>query len=69
MKINKAAAKAQFKKDAAKFRRQAEGNDILAERARKRGDIPTAKSLEHVAEVCRKQAEMAENYKFPKWVK
>lgn len=36
MKINKAAARAQFKKDAAKFRRE---------------------------------ADMAENYKFPKWVK
>ena len=68
MKINKAAARAQFKKDAAKFRSQAEGNDILADRARKRGDLATAKSLEHVAEVARKQAEMAENYKFPKWV-
>ena len=68
MKIDKAAARAQFKKDAAKFRSQAESNELLAARARKKGDLPTARSLEHVAKVCRKQAEMAENYKFPKWV-
>lgn len=69
MKINKAAARADFKKQAAKFRREAEMQEKGAARFRKQGNPAAAKSCEDVAEVYRKQAEMAENYKFPKWVK
>ena len=68
MKINKAAARAQFKKDAAKFRREADMAEKGAARFREQGKPAAAKSFEDTAKVYRKQAEMAENYKFPKWV-
>ena len=68
MKINKAAARAQFKKDAAKFRREADAAEKGAARFREKGNASAAKSFEDVAKVRRQQAEMAENYKFPKWV-
>ena len=68
MKINKAAARTQFKKDAAKFRREADMQEKGAARFREQGKPAAAKSFEDTAKVYRKQAEMAENYKFPKWV-
>lgn len=68
MKINKAAARAQFKKDAAKFRREADMAEKGAARFRAKGNPAAAESFEHVAKTYRQQAEMAENYKFPKWV-
>lgn len=68
MKINKAAARAQFKKDAAAFRSKADAAEQGAKRFRQKGNIAAAESFEHVAKTYRQQAEMAENYKFPKWV-
>lgn len=67
MKINKAAARAQFKKDATKFRREADMQEKGAARFRQKGESGAAKSCEDMANLYRKQAEMAENYKFPKW--
>ncbi|MGF6944072.1 hypothetical protein [Nocardioides panzhihuensis] len=69
MKINKAAARADFKKQAAKFRREAEMAEKGAARFREQGKPAAAKTCEDLAKVYLKQADMAENYKFPKWVK